>query len=231
MKNNRLVVTLLMATVIMQGILLYRYQIARTPVQRQDPPVQNAPKGTAIETVGLPVEGDLHARVVLVEFADYECPFCARHAATVGADLQREFIANGKIQHVFVNNPLAIHENAKFLATAAICAGAQGAYWQMHERLFAEKPRTKSDVLDLARKLKLDSNEFERCLQSDEPTERIEQDVRKAAELKLTVTPAFGVGRIESRGRVSIQQVIIGAQPIDVFRTAIDAALSSRPAL
>lgn len=114
MKNNRLVVPLLVATVIMQGILLYRYHTARMPVQRQDP-VRNAPKGTTLDMLGLPVEGDPHARIVLVEFADYECPFCARHATTVGADLQSEFIANGKIQHVFVNNPLPIHENARFL--------------------------------------------------------------------------------------------------------------------
>src|SRR6185295_15547740 len=115
---NRITVVLLTLTVLLQGVILYR-QGGRTPPKRES--VLDAPKGTPLQLNRWPSEGNEQAKVVLIEFSDYECPFCARHATSVAGELKREFIDTGNLRHVFVNLPLPNHKNATPLATAAVC--------------------------------------------------------------------------------------------------------------
>jgi protein-disulfide isomerase len=127
---------------------------------------------------------------------------------------------------VFANNPLAMHANAPFMATAAICAGEQGHYWDMHDRLFEEPgaPKTRPVVLVLVGEMGMDTTVFEACLdESSTAKERIDRDIEKARELGLTGTPGFALGRIGSEGVVRIETLIRGAQPFATFESAIDA--------
>src|SRR5262249_48884223 len=142
MMANRLLAVLIVLvaiTGVMQGIALYQQQrrvVVSTRTTAQ--PVRDAPAGTTIDTVGLPSEGSKQAKVALVEFSDYECPFCSRYSTGAGTELRTEYVKTGKLVHVFVNNPLPVHPAATLLATSAICAGAQGRYWEMHDLLFSE---------------------------------------------------------------------------------------------
>src|SRR5262245_29447014 len=124
---------------------------------------QDAPAGTSLELAGLPVKGPDNARVVLVEFSDYECPYCAQHATGVSHQLDKEFVKTGQIRYAFANNPIPSHPNAVPLAQAAICAGQQDRYWPMHDRLFEVKPKTREELVSVADGLGLDRPAFEQC--------------------------------------------------------------------
>jgi protein-disulfide isomerase len=126
--TNRLVLVFMALMVVTQGVTLYKQRsaVAYPPVPTQRPVVQNAPKGTIVETLGAPSKGNSAAKVVLIEFSDYECPFCAKHAIGAGLELEQRFVQSGKMRWAFLNNPLPIHPHARVFAKAAICAGQQG---------------------------------------------------------------------------------------------------------
>lgn len=182
---------------------------------------------TSIDITGMPVQGAKDAKVALVEFSDYECPFCARHATTVFPELKSQFISTGKVRYVFANFPLSNHHNARLLATAAICAGKQDAYWKMHDALFETRPRTSEGILDLGGKLGLQAQSFRECLGDDSPvTDRIHRDQAIAKGFEVSGTPSFVLGLIDAQGRVNASDVIVGAQPLSAFETAITSLLN-----
>jgi protein-disulfide isomerase len=164
---------------------------------------------------------------VLAEFADYECPFCARHAALVAEELHRKYVASGQIKHVFINLPLPAHPNARRLATAVLCAGIQKRYWEMHKAVFQVKPKTDNGIFELAQALGLHVNDFSACLNNTrENQELIERDLRIAKSFELTATPSFAIGSITSSGQMAVKKLVTGAQPLKVFETEIDRLLS-----
>jgi protein-disulfide isomerase len=221
--ENRLVVTLLIATVVLQiGILQRESAVQVQPAPEQ---IRKAPEGATIDISGMPVLGSGHARVVVIEFSDYECPFCRRHATSVFQEIQDEFVATDQIQYAFANNPLAIHPNALYLASAALCAGDQGGYWTMHDRLFHEQPRSAPDVLALVQDANLDAGVFEECVNDDGVAGRVRGDAEVARGLGLSGTPAFAIGRVDTSGRVAVDTLISGAQPLDVFKGVLERML------
>ena len=233
MNTNRVLLVLVSLTVAMQGTLVYQqYRRSARSSQTQvapaeTPAVQNAQQDISIDLTPLPIKGRKDARVVLVEFSDYQCPFCARHTATVEPDLETQFVASGKIRYAFANNPLPFHLNAKPLATAAICAGDQGNYWEMHDRLFAKQPKTMDEVESIVQSLKLDVAQFKRCRDSSpEPDKRIDSDRQKAQELRMNFTPGFAIGIADNAGRLSVKKLISGAQPIEVFSRTLNELLA-----
>jgi protein-disulfide isomerase len=95
-----------------------------------------------VSTIGRPTLGRDDAPITIVEFSDYQCPFCARHAATAFSQLKTQYVDTGKVRYVFRDLPAAaIHAQARKAAEAAHCAGDQGMYWQMHDTLFANQMR------------------------------------------------------------------------------------------
>jgi protein-disulfide isomerase len=187
--------------------------------------VRDASSTSSFDVAGIPAEGRPDAKVVLIEFSDYECPYCARHVRTTEDALRKHFIETGKIRHLFANNPLPMHPNATFLATSAICAGQQDQYWEMRSSIFKEGAKTKEQVLPLADRLGMDRGIFEACLAMG-PHPQVKSDQALAERLQLTSTPAFGIGRLSPSGRLQLQTFIIGAQPAAVFEKALDEALS-----
>jgi protein-disulfide isomerase len=231
MKTDRILLVMLLVTIAMQAAILVRQQRQPSPprasVADGEPAVRAAAPGVVLDIASLPTKGSNLAKVVIVEFSDYECPFCARHAATVGQELQKQFIDAGKIRYVFANNPLSFHPHAELLATSAICGGEQGHYWEMHDVIFADRPRTKDEVLASADAVKLDRTRFTKCLDERHGADRIAKDSEEADHLNLAGTPGFAVGIVDGTNRVRVKILIDGAQPLEVFRGAIKGLADS----
>jgi protein-disulfide isomerase len=135
-----------------------------------------------------PVLGSRNAPVVMVEYADYECPYCQK-IQPVLERLRQEFA--GKLAIAYKDVPLPMHSRAQKAAEGARCAGTQGKYWEFHDRLYGSQ---QLDVIDLkahARALKLDAEAFDRCLDSGAQAETVKADLAEAQALGLPGTPAF----------------------------------------
>ena len=162
--------------------------------------------------------GDPNAPVVIVEFTDYQCPYCSRHFAQTFPQIQANFIDKGLVRYVFKDFPLeSIHPQAHFAAVAARCAGAQDAYFQMHNLLFENQQSWSSgsntaDVfVQLAESAGLDGSAFRTCLDSDQFEDAIDADLAEGVSLGVNGTPAFFINGY----------FISGAQPYSVFEQAI----------
>ena len=177
---------------------------------------------------GAPFLGNKHAKVTLVEFSDFQCPFCARHSQQTLPAIVKDYIDAGKVKYVLRDFPIsALHPHAEKLHEAAHCAGEQGRYWEMHDRLFGNtRGQDAQELTAHARALRLDVRKFEPCLASG----RYEATVRKAVEegqrVGVRATPTFFVGTSGDGRTVQATRMLRGAQPYDRFKEVIDIALS-----
>ncbi len=198
-----------------------------------------APAAPRVNTIGQPLtiagsasRGDATAKLVLVEFSDFQCPFCGRYVKDTYSQIQREYVDTGKIRYVFRNLPLeGIHPFALGAAVAGECARAQGKFWEMHDRMFENQAALREPgLVASARALGMDGPAFEKCLKSEEPLKRVRQDLADAAKLGSNATPAFFLAVEDKDGQTRILQSIVGAKTFDSFKTSIDLLLNS-PAL
>lgn len=176
-----------------------------------------------IPTEGYPSYGPQDAPITIVEFSDYQCPFCSRfHDETYQALLDAY---PGQIRFVYRNLPLNFHQNAQMAAEAALCAGDQDAYWEMHEVLFANQAalnNPEGTQLDqatynqYAEELTLDVVVFEECMTSRKFKQFIEDDMAFSQELGVKSTPTFFVNGL----------ALVGAQPLPSFQQLIDKELA-----
>ncbi len=173
---------------------------------------------------GRPYRGDPNAPVVIEEFSDFQCPFCARFAAQTLPSLMEEEIANGEVVLVYYDFPLkSIHQQATAAANAARCAGEQGAvaYWAMHDRLF-ESPQEwghsqADDVFtQYAAELALDTETFAECVREGRYVAEVNADFDYGRSRGVSSTPSFFIN----------DHPLVGAQPRDVFTQVIAAAKS-----
>lgn len=166
---------------------------------------------------------------MLVEFSDYQCPFCGRHFKDVLPELKREYLADCKIKYIFRDFPLdSMHPHAIKAAEAAQCAGDQGKYWEMHERLF-ESARALGPVQlpDHAKAVGLDITEFTDCLNRGKYTDEVKHDMADGRAAGVSGTPTFFLAVAgDKSGTLKTLKRIVGVQPFDTFKTAIDEALS-----
>jgi len=228
MKMNRLLVLIGALTVLMQGLILYRQHTGVSPRARISTPVRIAARGTTIDVSEMPVKGSANAKVIFVEFSDYQCPFCARYANGMAKDLEQRFIATGQMRYMFANNPLPVHAIAQQLAIAAMCAGEQGRYWEMHDGLFLAQAKDIEEIEPLINDLRLDDKKFRLCADSSsERSKRIQKEMKVAKDLGLEGTPGFAVGYVNSKGEVELRTLILGLQPLEIFEKAINDAASA----
>ncbi|MBI2779599.1 MAG: DsbA family protein [Gammaproteobacteria bacterium] len=199
-------------------------------VLRGAPEAHKPPVITEIELDDAsPVRGDGNAMVAIVEFSDYQCPFCGRFHAQVLPSVKKSYIDTGKIRHIFRDFPLDFHPQAKSAAIAANCAGEQKAYWQMHDSLFSNQNRLGTALYEeLAKKMNINMASFQACLKDAKQAEKVEKDLSYGQSLGIDGTPNFFVGRIEGKKLVDVKQ-IVGAQPPAVFYQAIEAVLGGAP--
>ena len=183
-----------------------------------------------IDLTGAPHLGPAGALVALVEFSDYECPYCLRHFQQTMPKIEANYINSGKIRYAFRDWPVdRLHPEAIRAHETAHCAGEQNKYWDMHRRLFSPAgSHTNERMVTLVRELGLDMSAFARCVREGRATQVIRQTAQQAVDLGATGTPAFFIGRRDpATDQVSVTRAITGAQPYEVFARALDEALGN----
>jgi protein-disulfide isomerase len=197
--------------------LLRRRQPAATDVQN-----------VVVTIDGYPSKGSRSAKLVLIEFTDYQCPFCGRHFQQTSPQIEQDYVNTGRVRYVVRDFPIeSIHKDALKAAEAAHCAGEQGQYWQMHARLFNSQNALTADHLSAyAGALGLDVQSFQRCLESNKYAVTIRQDLAAAQRVGVQATPSFLLGMAGPDGSsVKVVKMIAGAHPYTVFKEAIDSLL------
>ena len=171
-----------------------------------------------------PVLGEPDAPVTMVQFVDYECPYCRRFFHSTYGELKREYIDPGKLRLVVKDLPLAFHRHALQAAETAHCAGEQGSFWPMHDKLYGGAAGLNSGaLLAYGEQLGLDGAAFRQCLESGRHRARIDADVAEAQAAGIPGTPAFILGR--SADAAVEGAFIRGALPLPVFKGHIDRLL------
>jgi len=162
------------------------------------------------------VQGPANAPIELIEFSDFQCPYCLRAHPVIKQVLSTY---GDKIRFVYRNYPLPNHPNARPAAEAAQCAAEQGKFWPYHDRLFADQSKLANDDLKrTAAELGMNAGQFNACFDTHKYQARIEADVRAGNEAGVSGTPAFYVN-----GRM-----LTGAQPFEVFKRTIDEELERK---
>lgn len=186
--------------------------------QVNQPAPTTAPRRFPVEAGDNPALGPADAPITLIEFSDYECPFCARWHQQVYQRLMKEY--EGKIRFVYRDFPLEnIHPNAVPAAIAAHCAGEQGAYFPFHDALFSyELGLNREAYLTYAERLGLDVTAFQTCLDEARYAEKVRDNLNYGLSLGVSSTPTFFVNGL----------IIIGAQPFEVFKQVIDKELAGQ---
>ena len=185
------------------------------PVVEAPLPTQSPYKRYDIPTDGYPSLGPANAKITIVEFSDFQCPFCRRfHADTYHALLDAY---PGQIRFVYRNLPLtSIHPNAMPAAIAALCANDQNAFWDYYEKLFTNDTLDEATYIQHATDLGLNVTTFKACLTSGSHDDFIKKDMDFSLNLGVQSTPTFFVNGL----------AVVGAQPLDNFKQLIDKELA-----
>lgn len=169
------------------------------------------------------VRGNPDARVSIVEFADFQCPFCGRHHQLVAPTILQEYVDKGKAKYVYKHLAFLGPESV-YAAVASECAGNQGKFWEYHDYLFEhqqgenEGAFTKDKLLAFGETMNLDMTQFEKCLTNDETVARVRADTEEAQKFGVSSTPTFFVNG----------KPMVGLKSPDEFRAAIEQALSEQ---
>ena len=167
------------------------------------------------------IQGSPTAPVWVIEVSDFQCPFCKQWHQQTYQKLRDEFVRTGKVRLAYVNFPLGQHAHAQPAAEAAMCAGVQGKFWEMHDALFNSQEKwqalpTSTAFFDsLAGKTGIDLAHWRQCVQSGKMKAWIQADRDRAQAAGASSTPTFIIGN----------RMLIGATPIETMRSAIDSAL------
>lgn len=207
----------------------------QTPTQTAPVPPQAPPESTGPVKVSLdddPILGSKDAPVTVVEFSDYECPFCKRHFDQTFTQLKKDYIDTGKVKLVYRDLPLSFHDpNATNQALAANCARDQGGdsmYFKYHDEIFKRTSSNKTfsddNLPKIATDLGLNVSNFNACLSSRKYEDEVKKDLADATSAGATGTPTFFVGKSDSGKEIEGTR-IVGAQPYSAFQSAIDALL------
>lgn len=173
------------------------------------------------------MKGADSAQVTIIEISDFQCPYCREFATATYPRIDSAYVRTGKARVIYINLPLSMHREAYAAAEAAMCASAQGKFWEMHDRLFAtqgewsNQPDAAQRFERAAEALRLDMAAFRECTANDRPSSIIVSDAMQAAEAGIRGTPAF---ILNARGG---QRALSGAVPFDQFAREMDALLAA----
>ena len=173
------------------------------------------------------IRGSETATVWLVEISDFQCPFCKQWHDQAFATIDREYVKTGKVRLAYLNFPLTrIHPNAQAAAEAAMCAGVQGKFWELHESLFQTQPhwaelKSPRAVFDsLAKAAGVETKGWSNCMATHATAKLIDADRDRSTQAGVESTPTFFVG----------DRAFAGAYPVDTFRVALDSAIAKAKA-
>ena len=164
-----------------------------------------------------PYLGNKNAPVTIVEFSDFQCPYCSRFRTQTFDQIKEQYIDTGKVRFVYRDFPLtSIHPMAQKSAEASECADEQGKFWEYHDNIFENQASLSIDNLKKwAKDLSLNENKFNSCLDSGKYADEVKKDMNNGASVGVRGTPYFMVGNT----------VLEGAYPFEAFKQAIDAQL------
>ena len=205
-------------------------KVANSPQPVQQPTRPTQPSLISVSLDDDPFKGNPDAKVTIVEFSDFQCPFCKRFVDQTLPSLEKEYIDTGKVKFVYRDFPLSnIHPNAQIAHVAAECADEQGEFWQYHDILFEKQAlwakQSSEDINDslkeYASDLGLELDSFSSCLESKSLSDEVDKDYQEGAKYGTTGTPTFYIGN-EKDGFVKLS----GAQPFQAFKQNIDQLLA-----
>ena len=186
------------------------------PLQQQQPVVK-----AELKEDGDPSIGDVSAPIKIIEFSDYQCPFCERAFQQTYPEIQK-LVKEGKVRLTFKDYPLPFHEQADEAAVAANCANEQNKYWEMHDKLFQTQQSWSgnSDPYTIfkgyAKELKLDEKKFAACVADPKQAKEVQDDLAEGSAAGVSGTPTFYINGVQ----------LVGAQPWSAFKQVIDTELS-----
>ena len=164
--------------------------------------------------------GDPNAPVTMIEFGDFQCPFCGRHAATVGLQIDEQYIQSGKVRFGYINFAF-LGQESSWAAEAAECAADQDKFWEYHDKLYDSQSGenqgafNKDNLKKFAKELGLDTSAFNECLDSEKYAQLIQDESSTASSIGVRSTPTFLING----------QAVVGAQPFEIFEQTIDSFL------
>jgi protein-disulfide isomerase len=174
--------------------------------------------------------GRADAPVTLVEFADFQCPFCKKFHTDAYSELKKNYIDTGKVRFVSRDLPLEFHPFALKAAEAARCAGDQQKYWELRDALYSNAAPPNDEVITKAvEALLLDKSAFQSCLASEKYKADVQKDATEAAALQISGTPTFVLAKTAKDKLDGVR--IVGAQPFVTFRNAVEGLLKTEVAL
>jgi protein-disulfide isomerase len=186
-------------------------------------------KDVEFEIGNCPIQGNGAAKVMLIEFTDYQCPFCGRHVRDTQPQIFEKYIKTGKIRHAVVDQPLAMHKMAQKAAEAVHCAADQGKFWEMHTMMMLKQEMIEN-LSSYANALMIDSEKYDICLKSGKYKEEVENESSMAVKLGIMGVPGFVIGLVDdSKKPVKVKGIsfIAGAQPFANFQKQIEDAIAT----
>ena len=201
---------------------------AQKPSQKpapQQPPQINV-EGTEFNIGDNPVLGIESAKLIVVEFTDYQCPFCGRYTRETFPEVRKQYIDKGQIRYAVIDQPLPIHPEAAKAAEASHCAEDQGKFWEMHEAMMANQDALK-DLSSYAKTLKLNVRQLDDCLNTEKYAAGVKSNIELALKLGVNGVPGFIIGTVDENDprKVTGISMIRGAMPIGAFQQELDAVL------
>ncbi|HYV33277.1 MAG TPA: DsbA family protein [Candidatus Limnocylindria bacterium] len=224
---------LISASIVYSGNLVAKYLVSPQVLGVTDAlgsaPQTEAPTGpvSVADRSNEPMLGDKNAKVTIVEFGDFQCPYCQNFFKETFPKIKSQYIDTGKVKYIFRHYPLSFHVNAQIAAVAAECANQQGKFWEYHDLLYTDGQSdgtglAPADLKKYADSLNLNAgtfgfgtNKFNQCLDGKATLQIVKDDSAEGTKDEVSGTPTFYVNG----------KSIVGAQDFDVFQQAIDVAL------
>ena len=163
-----------------------------------------------------PMKGKANAPIEIIEFSDFQCPFCSRFYTQTLPQIQKEYIDTGKAKLVYRDFPLSFHPEAQKASEASECAEDQGKFWEMHDKLYENQGSLSSDSYKAwAAEMGMDSSEFDDCLDSGKYAQEVQDDMNDGRAAGVSGTPSFFING----------KKLVGAHPFETFKQVLDAEL------
>ena len=203
----------------------------RALLERGVPAQAAAPQAAPDAPVSLRISGSYvlgrpDAPVTMVEFTDYECPFCRQFHMASFEEIKRKYVDTGKVRYVSRDFPLSMHANAMQAAKIARCAGEQGHFWEMRRALIVNGNALTSETMaNLGKGLRLDEREMDKCVADSRLDKALSDDIAQASNLGVSGTPTFFIGRSDGDSVNGMR--IVGALPLATFDSRIQALLAA----
>jgi protein-disulfide isomerase len=202
-------------------------EIVKAVAEARRPPAEDQERQVSIDDDS--IRGRQNAKLTLIEFSDFQCPYCARFYKETLPHIEREYIQTGKVRMVYRDFPLDnIHQDAQKAAEASQCAGDQGKFWEMHDKLFENNQALgATDLKKYAGQLGLSQDRFDTCLDSGQYADEVRKDLMDGQAAGVQGTPTFFLG-YTGKGKTLQAVPIRGARPYPAFKQIFDKMLQEK---